>query len=179
MSKTKHWLAGLGLIGSGLAYYNTKRKDSQPLKTVPKVDLNRYSGKWYEIATIPHHFENDCACTTAEYKYNPDDRYMEVINTCLKEGREKTATAKAYPEEGSSNSRLRVQFQWPFKGKYYIIELDKDYQYALVGHPNRDYLWILSRYKDMDEDIYVDLLRIARQEGFDISRLRRTEQFCE
>lgn len=179
MSKTKYWLAGLGLIGGGLAYFNAKKRHNQPLKTVPEVDLNRYSGKWYEIATIPHHFEKGCACSTAEYKFNPDEGFMEVINTCLKEGREKTATARAYPEEGSRNSRLKLEFQWPFKAKYYIMELDKDYQYALVGHPNRDYLWILSRYQDMDEDTFIDLLQLARKEGFDISRLKRTEQFCE
>ena len=177
MSKTKYLIAGLGLVGGGLAYINARSKNNRPLKTVDKVDLKRYAGKWYEIAAIPHSFEKGCACATAEYTLNPEG-YLEVVNTCLKEGREKVATAKAYPVEGSNNSKLEVEFFWPLKGKYWIIDLDEDYQYALVGHPNRNYLWILSRYQDMDEDIYVDLLQVARREGFDISRLRKTEQFC-
>lgn len=177
MSKKTYLLAGLGLIGGGLLYLN-ERRNNRPLKTVDKVDLKRYSGKWYEIASIPHSFEKDCACTVAEYSWNPEG-YMEVVNSCLKDGREKVETGKAFPIEGSNNSQLEVQFFWPLKGKYYIMALDKDYQYALVGHPNRDYLWVLSRYQDMDEDTFIDLLQVARKEGFDISRLRRTEQFCE
>ena len=177
MSGKTYVLAGLGLVGGGLVYLNARR-NSRPLSTVEHVDLERYSGKWYEIAAIPHSFEKDCACTKAEYTLHPDG-YMEVTNTCLKDGREKTVSGKAYPIEGSNNSKLEVQFFWPLKGKYYIMALDKDYQYALVGHPNRDYLWVLSRYQDMDEDHFIDLLQIARKEGFDISKLRRTEQFCE
>ena len=178
MSKKGYVLAGLGLLGGGLAYMNARRNSNRPLKTVDKVDLNRYSGKWYEIASIPHSFEKDCACSIAEYRYNPEG-YLEVVNSCLKDGREKVVRGKAYPIEGSNNSELEVQFYWPLKGKYYIMALDDDYQYALVGHPNRNYLWVLSRYQDMDEDTLIDLLQLARKEGFDISRLKRTEQFCE
>ena len=177
MSNSKYLIAGLGLVGGGLAYWSARNQNNRPLKTVDKVDLKRYAGKWYEIAAIPHSFEKDCACSTAEYTLNPEG-YLEVVNTCLKEGREKVAKAKAYPVEGSNNSKLEVEFFWPLKAKYWIIELDEDYQYALVGHPSRNYLWILSRYQDMDEDTYVDLLQVARREGFEISRLQRTEQYC-
>ncbi len=177
MSKAKYLIGGLGLVGGGLALVNALKQNNRPLKTVERVDLKRYAGKWYEIAAIPHRFEKDCACSVANYTYNPEG-YLEVENTCLKDGREKVAKAKAWPAEGSNGSKLNVEFFWPLKGKYWIIDLDEDYQYALVGHPNRDYLWILSRYQDMDEDIYVDLLQVARREGFDISRLKRTEQFC-
>ena len=178
MSRKTYLLAGLGLVGGGLAYMNARKNNNRPLKTVDKVDLRRYSGKWYEIATIPHSFEKDCACSIAEYHLNPDG-YLEITNSCLQEGRQKVVNAKAFPIEGSNNSKLEVQYFWPIKGKYYIMALDKEYQYALVGHPNRNYLWVLSRYQEMDEDTFIDLLQIARQEGFDISRLRRTEQFCE
>jgi apolipoprotein D and lipocalin family protein len=177
MSKTKYLIAGLGLVGGGIAYYNA-RKQTRDLKTVDEVDLKRYAGKWYEIAKIPHYFEKGCACTTAEYSLHPEG-YLEILNSCLQDGSEKTATGKAYPEEGSNNSKLNVQFYWPLQAKYWIMALDKDYQFALVGHPNRNYLWILSRYPEMDEDVYVDYLQIARQQGFDISRLELTEQYCQ
>lgn len=178
MSKSKYLIAGLGLAGGALAYYNKYKKDNQDLKTVDKVDLKRYAGKWYEIAAIPHRYEKGCACSTAEYTFQPGG-YMEVENSCLKEGRKKTAQAIAFPIEGSNNSRLNIQFLWPFLSKYYIMALDDDYQFALVGHPNRDSLWILSRYPEMDEEVYVEYLQMARRQGFDISRLELTEQYCQ
>lgn len=177
MSKTKYLIAGLGLAGGGLAYYTQKNKN-RDLETVDKLDLERYAGKWYEIAKIPHHFEKGCACTAAEYSLHPEG-YVEILNSCLKNGKEKVTRGKAFPEAGSNNSKLDVQFYWPLKGKYWVIALDEDYQFALVGHPNRDYLWILSRYPEMDEDVYIDYLQKARHQGFDISRMELTEQYCQ
>lgn len=178
MSKAKYLIAGLGLAGGGLTLYNQYKKNNQDLLTVDKVDLKRYAGKWYEIARIPHRYEKGCDCSTAEYTYQPDG-YVEVVNKCLKEGREKKVTAIAFPEKGSNNSKLNIQYFWPLLSKYWIIALDDDYQFAMVGHPNRDSLWILSRYPEMDEKVYVEYLQIARQQGFDISRLVLTEQYCQ
>ncbi|WP_017731478.1 lipocalin family protein [Nafulsella turpanensis] len=170
--------AGATAIGGVAALIAAYKKSETPLKTVSNVDLKRYGGKWYEIASMPESFEKGCACTTAEYRLNPEG-YVDVLNSCLKDGREKEAWGKAYPVEGSGNAKLEVEFFWPFKGKYWIMELDEDYQYALVGHPNRKHLWILSRYPEMDEDVYVEYLQKARRQGFDISKLELTEQFCQ
>lgn len=169
--------AGAAALG-GLAYLVAQRAGERTLKTVKEVDLKRYAGKWYEIASMPEIFQAGCACTTAEYTYHPEG-YVEVINRCLKDGREKEVKGKASPNEGTGNSQLEVQFFWPLKGKYYIMALDEDYQYALVGHPNRRHLWILSRYPEMDENVYLDYLQIARKEGFEINKLALTEQYCQ
>lgn len=150
------------------------------LETVSYVDLNKYVGKWYEIASIPQSFQKGCNCTTAEYSLSPEG-HIVVVNRCNRDsinGRATKAEGKAYIDKGTGNAKLKVQFFWPFRGKYWIIELADDYSYAVVGHPNREYLWILSRTPKMDEKIYQVLLERIAQKQFDISKLKVTEQ-CE
>jgi len=147
----------------------------QPLPTVDQVDLERYAGKWYEIASFPMCFQRGCTCTTAEYTPTGQG-YVEVLNRCIKNGEPTSAEGKAFPVKGSNNSRLRVQFFWPFRGNYYVIALADDYSYAMVGSPNRKYLWILSRSPQLDPDTLQMLKDKAENLGFDINRLQRTEQ---
>lgn len=158
----------------------TSHKAAQPLDhTVPSVDLERYMGKWYEIASFPNRFQKDCFCSAAEYTLK--DGYVEVRNSCRKDspsGVFDVAVGKAYVVPGSGSAKLKVQFQWPFKGDYWIIALDENYRYAMVGHPKRKYLWILSRTKQMDDTILERLKAIARSKGYDVSRLRKTDQTC-
>jgi len=149
-----------------------------PLDVVKKVDIDRYLGKWYEIARLPFSQQEGCSCTTAEYELI-DSTTIRVINKCIKEGELDDATGKAFVVEGSNNAKLRVQFFWPFRGDYWVIELDEEnYQYAIVGTPSRKYLWILSRTPRMDEEIYNSLIKKAGDKGFDISKLIRTVQDC-
>ena len=150
------------------------------LATVKSVDLGKYIGKWYEIASFPQSFQKGCNCTTAEY-FKTDKDYIRVLNSCKKDsinGKLATANGKAYIVDGSGNAKLKVTFFWPFKGDYWIIELAEDYSYAVVGHPNRDYLWILCRTPFMEETIYHGILKKVSEKGFDISRLVRTSQAC-
>jgi len=156
------------------------KSDYAYLETVQSVDLNRYIGKWYEIASFPQSFQKGCNCTTAEYSLT-DDNYIRVINSCRKDspdGKLKTANGKAFIVDGSNNSKLKVQFFWPFKGDYWIIDLDNDYNYAVVGHPSRKYLWILSRTPQMDDVLYDSIVKRAEAKGFDISKLQITNQSC-
>jgi len=102
---------------------------------------------------------------------------LRVINKCIKEGELDDANGKAFVVEGSNNAKLRVQFFWPFRGDYWVIELDEEnYQYAIVGTPSRKYMWILSRRPKMNEEIYNSLLQKSSAKGFDISKLIKTEQ---
>jgi apolipoprotein D and lipocalin family protein len=152
----------------------------QPLDVVPHVDLDRYLGKWYEIASFPQSFQKGCNCTTAEY-FKTDGDYIRVLNSCRKgspQGELKTADGKAFVSDPATNAKLKVQFFWPFKGDYWIIDLADDYSYAVVGHPNRDYLWILSRKPSMDEITYKAILGRLKINGFDVTRLNKTNQSC-
>jgi apolipoprotein D and lipocalin family protein len=157
----------------------TAEKD-KPLETVPSVDLQKYMGKWYEIAAFPQRFEKGCHCTTAEYEMT-DKGYVRVINTCRKDspdGKVNQAKGKAFVVKGSNNAKLRVQFFWPFRGDYWIIDLAEDYGYAVVGAPDRKYLWILSRTPQLDPVLYQNVVDRVARKGFDISKLARADQSC-
>jgi apolipoprotein D and lipocalin family protein len=155
----------------------------QGLETVKSVNLEEFLGLWYEIASFPASFQKECRCSTAEYQAVPGKNYIRVINKCLKfkhgGSTMSVAKGKAFAVKGSHNARLKVQFVWPFKGDYYIIGLADDYSYVLVGSPRHDYLWILSRDPYMTTDNYSKLVKLAKDKGYDISRLQKTEQNCE
>jgi apolipoprotein D and lipocalin family protein len=163
----------LGLAKSGSA-------EDNPLATVPSVDLVKYMGKWFEISAFPQSFEKGCHCTVAEYSMT-DKGYVKVVNTCRKgsaDGKAKAANGKAFVVEGSNNAKLRVQFLWPFRGNYWIIDLADDYTYAVVGDPSRKYLWILSRTPQMEPGLYREIVGRAANKGFDVSKLQMTDQTC-
>ena len=148
------------------------------LPVVKEVDLEKYSGKWYDITHLPQRFQAGCKCVTAEY--TPGEKYVRVLNTCVEEENDevRTVSGKAFPVKGSNNARLKVQFFWPFKGDYYIIALDDNYSMAMVGAPNRKYLWILSRTPVPDPQLMEDYLKKAQDLGFDTSALEYTDQSC-
>jgi apolipoprotein D and lipocalin family protein len=156
---------------------NTRMHHAE-LQTVPHVDLKRYLGRWYDIAHYPQSFQKGCSCTTAEYKLN-EDGTIEVINTCNKDGKKKISKGRAKIKDKITNAKLSVTFFWPFSGKYWIIDLAPDYSYAVVGHPNRNYLWILSRSKEMDGKTYLDILSRIKAKGYDLTKLEKTEQQCD
>ena len=152
---------------------------SQDLETVTTVDLQKYSGKWFEIASFPQRFQKGCHCTTAEYTVTSKD-YLIVENRCKKDsinGKSLYIKGKVFAEKNTGNSKLKVQFFWPFKGKYWIIDLAPDYSYAVVGHPNRNYLWILSRSASMDDILYQEIISRIEAKGYDLSKILKTKQF--
>ena len=151
---------------------------SQNLETVPYVDLDKYAGKWYEIASYPQRFQKGCHGTTATYT-NSGQGYVIVENRCHKNsltGKKSYIKGKAFVEKNSGNARLKVQFFWPFRGKYWIIDLAEDYSFAVVSHPNRKYLWILSRSPQIAESVYAQILNRLEKKGFDLLNLQKTEQ---
>lgn len=169
----------LGLVI--LAFVLFSCSNYPPLEVVKSVDLEKYSGKWYEIVRFPHSFEKDCYCVTAEYIRTNED-YIKVINSCRKgsiKGKPNKAEGKAFVIENSNNAKLEVQFFWPFRGDYWIIDLADDYSWVVVGHPSREYLWILSRTPKLDNDLTAELIEKIRTKGFDTSKIIFTEQMCE
>jgi len=149
-----------------------------PLATVPSVDLSRYVGKWYEIAKYPNFFQRGCAGnTTAEYSANPDGS-IRVVNQCIgKNGKPMRVTGRATVVPGSQNAKLKVSFGGPFSGAYWIIGLDeKNYSWAVVGHPSRQFLWILAREKKLPAATCQQILKLVAERGYVTSRLETTNQ---
>jgi apolipoprotein D and lipocalin family protein len=153
-------------------------KSKPPLTVVGPVDLQRYLGKWYEIASYPAWFQKGCTGSTAEYRLLADGK-IQVINRCRKgslDGPLKVSEGKAEVVDTATNAKLKVWFFWPFKGNYWIIDLSQDYQWAVVGEPSRKYLWILSRTPTMDEAVYQEILERLPQKGYDPAKLSKTAQ---
>ena len=152
--------------------------NGQKLETVQSVDLDKYLGLWYEIASFPQYFQKGCHCTTAKYTLS-DKGFIIVENLCNKDslnGKLSYIKGKAFVEAGSGNAKLKVQFFWPFKAKYWIIDLVADYSYAVVSHPNKKYLWILSRTSKMDDSVYQQIISRLKAKGFDLALLQKTPQ---
>jgi apolipoprotein D and lipocalin family protein len=150
--------------------------------TVSSVDLERYVGKWYEIASFPAFFNRGLTGVTAEYAILPDGK-VSVFNRGFKEaldGPESNISGKARVVDTVTKSKLAVRFdQFPtnlFEGQYWIVVLDPDYQYAAVSDPQRSTLFVLSRTPQMDDAVYETILDELTANGFDISKLNRTPQ---
>jgi apolipoprotein D and lipocalin family protein len=156
----------------------TERLKLPPLTTVEKVEVSRYLGTWYEIASFPQSFQKDCNGTTANYTLR-DDGELRVENRCRKkslDGPEDVAVGRARVVDTTSNAKLEVSFFRPFWGDYWIIDLAEDYSYAVVGHPGRDYLWILARTPTLPDDVYQGILARLEAKAYPLDRLNRTAQ---
>lgn len=158
----------------------SSNQTAQDLPTVERVDLSKYVGTWYEIGRLPNNFEAGLECVTATYSLKKNGK-IQVLNKgySVKKGKYKTARGTALVPDPAYPGRLKVTFFWPFYGNYYILSLDEDYQYVLVGDPSRKYLWVLARNKSLDESIYQELLDQAKNLGFKTDRVLRINQGCE
>lgn len=156
---------------------------AQHASTVPQLDLQRYAGRWHEVARFPNRFQKQClGDVTAEYVLRPDGQ-ITVINSCRVTG-DRTERAEGLARKAKAsgpNSQLKVRFapQWlsflPMVwGDYWVIALADDYRYAVVGSPDHTYLWILSRTPSMNDTDYAAAIDRARANGFDVSKLVKT-----
>jgi apolipoprotein D and lipocalin family protein len=158
-------------------------QSDQPLRVVESVDLTRYVGRWYEAARFPNKFQDHCAGdVVAHYALRADGR-VDVVNRCrTSQGKVEEARGIARKAgDGKNNARLEVRFApailsflpavW---GDYWIIGLGPEYTWAVIGTPNREYLWILSRTPGMSAESYARAIEIAKGSGFDVTRVVRT-----
>lgn len=146
--------------------------------TVESVDLNRYLGTWYEIARFPHSFEKGLVGVTANYSFRKDGK-IRVLNQGYKgtlDGKFSQAEGKAKVPDPKNTSRLKVSFFLFFYGDYYVLELDEDYQWAMIGSSSPNYFWILSRTPQMDPEVYQMLLDNAEKRGYDLAPLIEVDQ---
>jgi apolipoprotein D and lipocalin family protein len=162
----------------GCSETTTERLQLPPLEAVDSVDLERYLGKWYEIASYPQRFQEGCTGTTATYTLRSDGE-IDVLNECRKgalDGEFDSATGRARIADPSNSAKLEVSFFGPFWGDYWVIQLGPEYEYAVVGHPSRDYLWILSRTPTLDDATYEGILTKLEEQGYPLDRLVKTVQ---
>src|SRR4051794_36940137 len=171
-----------GLIGmlwaGGCASTTSERLHLPALETVPHVELARYLGTWHEIASFPQSFQRGCTATTATYSLRRDGQ-IDVVNRCRLgslAGKEKVAEGRARQPDPRDSARLEVSFFRPFWGDYWVIDLAPDYRFAVVGHPGRDYLWILSRAPVIDAETYAGIVQRLEAQGYEVGRLQRTLQ---
>ncbi len=160
---------------------NAQNMNKEPI-TVDSVDLNKYAGLWYEIAKIPNRFQKNCVRnTTAIYKLR-DDGKIDVINKCIDEdGNTDEVEGIAKVADSKTNAKLEVSFVrilgiQLFWGDYWIIGLEKDYKYAVVGTPSRKYGWILSRTPKLSPEDIDKIFNIIRKQGYNPEDFVMTEQ---
>lgn len=154
----------------------------QPISTAPgTIDLNRYLGKWYQIAALPQIFSFNAKCVTAEYSLNTDGS-IKVLNKQIgPDGNPAEITGRATVEPNSGNAKLRVGFfgQTPSASNYWIVEIADDYSYAVVSDPSKTTWWLLSRTPQMDETKVQDIIHRWAGYGINMSLLQRTVQDCQ
>lgn len=149
-----------------------------PLDTAPGVDLDRFQGQWFEIAKLPRPTEVDCRATTASYK-RTGSTTLDLIHEChvgSLDGPVRQSVAHAKVPDGSSPAKLSVDFGSGYWGDYWIIDVGKSYEYAVVGHPTRKYLWIISRTAKLDQATLDGILQRAKDQGFETANLEYTQQ---
>jgi apolipoprotein D and lipocalin family protein len=162
------WMAAAGLAGCATT--------SAPLPTVAAVDLDRYVGTWYEIARLPNRFQSMCVSDT-QATYRRDGDQVAVLNRCRgADGQFEQAEGIASAVVDSGNAKLRVSFFRPFYGDYWILDLDPDYRWVLIGEPRREYAWILARTPALDDATVDRLLARAAALGFDRQAFQRSKQ---
>ncbi len=154
------------------------RSRRTPLAVVPKVELAKYLGTWYEIARYPNRFERDCVGVTATYTLRADGniRVENAARLRTLDGKKKTAVGRAWVPDPDIPAKLRVSFFGPFAADYWIIALGEQYEYAVVSEPSRRYLWILSRTPQLEAARYQALLAQLSTQEFDVAKLVKTPQ---
>lgn len=172
----------LVLFSIGCAHSNAVAKP--PVTTVDHVDLTRYVGNWYELASIPQWFQKECVwSTTAEYTARNNGK-IDVVNTCVKkDGTKKVAIGRAKIVDPETNSKLKVTFAkilgkyiYSFGGAYWIIDLEPNYQYAVIGSPDRQYGWILARQPHLSDSDLVQISNNLIKQGYDTCKFITTIQ---
>lgn len=169
------------LVGAGALVLTTAAFGNvqvpEGITVVKDFDVEKYAGKWYEIARFDFKFEKDVSHVTAEYQLK-EDGSIKVINKGFNyiknEWQEKEGKAKFV--DSPTSGALKVSFFGPFYGGYNVVSLDNDYNYALVFGESNDYIWILSRTKTISEDVKAKYLQKAKDAGYDLDRLVWTKQ---
>lgn len=170
------WLVAVSVVLLAMACQSSKKMSELDTSTVKTLDLNRYLGQWYEIARFDHRFERGLQGITATYSLR-DDGKIEVLNQGYKNGLNgKRSSAKGKAKTTDEPGKLKVAFFLFFYGDYYVMELDDDYRWALIGSSSDKYLWVLSRTPQLKESTKKHILEKVEKRGYDLSKLIWVDQ---
>jgi apolipoprotein D and lipocalin family protein len=182
MIKSLGLAAALSMSFVSLTACSTLEKGPVGNATVPQpakpVEIERYLGRWYELARYEAGFQKDCEAVTADYSLAAPGQ-IKVVNSCRQgsiDGKSKQAIGKAKIVEGSNNAKLRVSFFGPFYGDYWVLDRADDYSWAIIGEPSGRYLWLLHRQASPGQDALRALSARAAKLGYDVGQLRWTKQ---
>lgn len=173
----KSALLTLSAVALGTVAYNFLKPIRSRVEVVDDFDVNRYLGRWHEIARLDFFWEKGLKNVTAEYQKNADGSIrVKNSGTQIRSGREKISIGKAKLIDDANRGGLKVSFFGPFYSGYHIVQLDADYQHALIFGDNLDYLWILSRTPQLPADVKKHYLAFAEQHGYEVNNLVWTVQ---
>jgi len=180
MKKTSILVIAISVLSIGIASYSIYKPESMTDKTVVKdLDLNKYLGTWYEIARYDHRFERGLVGVTANYSLREDGK-IKVLNSGYQDsltGKYSEAIGKAkIPDPINEPAKLKVSFFWIFYGDYFVLELEENYNWAIIGSSSDNYLWILSRTPQIDDELYHSLLAKIEKRGYNVSKLIKVKQ---
>jgi len=162
-----------------LFFQEAKAHQKQPQKLVEKVDMERFMGTWYEIARFPNFFQNDQSVGGSDtYEKLANGEYQVTYSWQEKNFGQAVQKMKGkfWIDNPEVMGQMKVQFLWPFAADYWLIDLDKNYNYIVVGYPDRSMLWILSKEKTLSEEVYQQILRNLKEQQYDISKLIKVPQ---
>lgn len=169
----------MALLTTLLTACASDRSAERPLRTVTQVDIPRYMGDWYVIANIPYFAERNCHDSVESYALRDDgriDNWFSCRRGSADDKFERKATALATIENKASNAEWSVKFFRLISVKYLVLELDSEYRWAVIGHPSRNYGWIIARDKTLPEQTYQELLQRLGQQGYDTGRFEKVPQ---
>ena len=159
--------------------FSCSTKDLPAVKTADKVDIQRFMGKWYVIANIPTFIEKNAHNATETYTWNEKENRIDVdfeFNKDKPDGEKKSYPQKAFIYNKETNAEWRIQFFWPLKFAYLIMDVAPDYSYTVIGVPDRGHVWIMARKPVIEESDYKKLIQSIKAQHFDISKIEKVPQ---
>jgi len=176
--RINYFISTLILAVLSVSLISCTSADKKPaLVTVPKVDLNKFMGRWYVLANIPTVVEKNCFNAIENYNLLPDGN-IDIIFTCNKEkldGKLKEYNFKGLIQNKETNAEWKVQLFWPLRLPYLVIDLAEDYSYTVIGYPSRNYLWIMAREKKLSDTQWKTIYQNLESQHYDTSKILRIE----
>jgi apolipoprotein D and lipocalin family protein len=178
MSGMIHKLIGMSLGFLALSLAFCLRATGQTVTPVPRLDLNKFTGTWYEVARYPNKRQKHCAGDAMMLIARGDKaNQIQFVSSCeTKSPYADVKNGKGKSQDKSGDGKLKVSYMWPFSSKYWVIGLGDDYQWSLIGSPNHKNLWVLSRTPVLKPEVFADIQERARAQGFPLANLAMTQQ---